>query len=105
MVVVRERGSGCGGWFVWQQQQQRVRPAEMSSKGRLVGDLTEREQERLKMRRDSDTKAGELEKMEKMLQQTKGMFEKKAESSSEAKNYEENMGVYLRSFTPGFIGL
>ncbi|CAL8394016.1 unnamed protein product [Boreogadus saida] len=62
----------------------------MSSKGRL-GDLTDREQGQLKMRRDSDTKAAELVKMEKMLQQTKGMFEKKAESSSETKNYEENM--------------
>ena len=70
---------------------------EMSSKGRL-GDLTDREQDQLKMRRDSDTKAAELVKMEKMLQQTKGIFEKKAESSSETKNYEENMGLYLHSY-------
>ncbi|KAK0138657.1 Coiled-coil domain-containing protein 18 [Merluccius polli] len=67
------------------------RPGDMSSKSRFMGDLTEREQELLKIRRDSDTKAAELVKMEKMLQQTKGMFEKKAESSSETKNYEENM--------------
>ncbi|KAJ3599601.1 hypothetical protein NHX12_033557 [Muraenolepis orangiensis] len=56
-----------------------------------AGGPTEREQELLRIRRDSDTKAAQLVDMEKMLQETKGMFEKKAEGGSEAKNYEENM--------------
>ncbi|XP_071380417.1 coiled-coil domain-containing protein 18 [Centroberyx affinis] len=54
-------------------------------------ELTEREQELLKIRRDSDTKAAELVKMEKMLQQTKDLFDKKTESGSESKGYQENM--------------
>ncbi|TNN27141.1 Coiled-coil domain-containing protein 18 [Liparis tanakae] len=48
------------------------------------GELTQREQEFLKIRRDSDTKAAELVKMEKMLQQTKSLWDKKTESSSES---------------------
>lgn len=48
------------------------------------GELSEKEQELLKIRRDSDTKACELAKMEKMLQETKGMLEKKNESSVES---------------------
>uniref|UniRef100_A0A3Q2CWI3 Si:ch73-389b16.1 n=1 Tax=Cyprinodon variegatus TaxID=28743 RepID=A0A3Q2CWI3_CYPVA len=55
------------------------------------GELTEREQQMLRIRRDSDTKAAELAKMEKMLQQTKNMLEKKTDSSSESKGYQENM--------------
>ncbi|XP_072294851.1 uncharacterized protein [Eucyclogobius newberryi] len=55
------------------------------------GDLTQREQELLKIRRDSDTKAAELVKMEKMLEQTRGLFEKKNESGAENKDIEENM--------------
>ena len=56
-------------------------------------DLTQREQERLKLRRDSDTKAAELVKMEKMLQQTKNLLDKKAEPGSESMDYQENMGL------------
>ncbi|XP_035997492.1 uncharacterized protein si:ch73-389b16.1 [Fundulus heteroclitus] len=55
------------------------------------GELTQREQEMLRIRRDSDTKATELAKMEKMLQQTKNMLEKKTDSSVESKGYQENM--------------
>ncbi|XP_055077270.1 uncharacterized protein si:ch73-389b16.1 [Periophthalmus magnuspinnatus] len=54
-------------------------------------DLTQREQELLKIRRDSDTKAAELAKMEKMLQQTKSLLEKKSEGGAESKDIEENM--------------
>ncbi|MEQ2209516.1 hypothetical protein XENOCAPTIV_000114 [Xenoophorus captivus] len=55
------------------------------------GELTQREQELLRIRRDSDTKAAELAKMEKMLQQTKNMLEKKTDFSMESKGYQENM--------------
>ncbi|XP_046906000.1 coiled-coil domain-containing protein 18 [Hypomesus transpacificus] len=52
---------------------------------RFRGELTEKEQELLKIRRDSDTKACELAKMEKMLQETKGLLDKKSETSAESK--------------------
>ncbi|GAA6230948.1 uncharacterized protein si:ch73-389b16.1 [Lates japonicus] len=54
-------------------------------------ELSQREQELLKIRRDSDTKAAELVKMEKMLQQTKNLLDKKTESGSESMGYQENM--------------
>ena len=57
-------------------------------------ELTQREQELLKIRRDSDTKAAQLVKMEKMLQQTKNLLDKKTESGSESMGYQENMGMY-----------
>lgn len=57
------------------------------------GELTQREQEMLKIRRDSDTKAAELAKMEKMLQQTKDLLDKKTESGSESsRGLQDNMG-------------
>uniref|UniRef100_A0A3B4B7N6 Uncharacterized protein n=1 Tax=Periophthalmus magnuspinnatus TaxID=409849 RepID=A0A3B4B7N6_9GOBI len=59
-------------------------------------DLTQREQELLKIRRDSDTKAAELAKMEKMLQQTKSLLEKKSEGGAESKDIEENMDLEER---------
>ncbi|KAM4739412.1 uncharacterized protein FYW61_003878 isoform 2-T3 [Anableps anableps] len=59
------------------------------------GELTQREQELLRIRRDSDTKAAELAKMEKMLQQTKNMMEKKTDLSSESK--VENLEEKVRS--------
>lgn len=58
------------------------------------GELTQREKELLKIRRDSDTKAAELVKMEKMLQQTKNLLDKKTDSGSERMGYQENMGMY-----------
>ncbi|XP_039667636.1 uncharacterized protein si:ch73-389b16.1 [Perca fluviatilis] len=54
-------------------------------------ELTQREQDLLKIRRDSDTKAAELVKMEKMLEQTKNLFDKKTESGSDSMGYQENM--------------
>nr|XP_046248076.1 uncharacterized protein si:ch73-389b16.1 [Scatophagus argus] len=54
-------------------------------------ELTQKEKEMLKIRRDSDTKAAELVKMEKMLQQTKSLLDKKTESGSDSKGFQENM--------------
>ncbi|KAF3691313.1 Coiled-coil domain-containing protein 18 Sarcoma antigen NY-SAR-24 [Channa argus] len=54
-------------------------------------ELTQREQELLKIRRDSDTKAAQLVKMEKMLEQTKSLLDKKTESGPEKMGYQENM--------------
>lgn len=58
------------------------------------GQLTEREQELLRIRRDSDTKVSQLAKMEKMLQDTKGLMEKKTMSGTESEGYRDNMGLY-----------
>lgn len=55
-------------------------------------ELTQREQDLLKFRRDSDTKAAELVKMEKMLEQTKSLMEKKREPALDCTGYQENMG-------------
>lgn len=66
-------------------------------------ELTQREKDMLKLRRDSDTKATELVKMEKMLEQTKNLLDKKTESPLDSKGYQENMGVYLkRNISPCF---
>uniref|UniRef100_A0A3Q4ARL3 Uncharacterized protein n=1 Tax=Mola mola TaxID=94237 RepID=A0A3Q4ARL3_MOLML len=54
-------------------------------------ELTQREKDMLKLRRDSDTKATELVKMEKMLEQTKNLLDKKTESPLDSKGYQENM--------------
>lgn len=60
-------------------------------------ELTQREQDLLKIRRGSDAKATELVKMEKMLQQTKNLMDKKTEESgSESMGYQENMGLYQK---------
>lgn len=57
-------------------------------------ELSQRERELLKIRRDSDSKAAELVKMEKMLQQTKDLMDKKTQSGTEKMGYQENMGLY-----------
>ncbi|KAK5930189.1 hypothetical protein CgunFtcFv8_026449 [Champsocephalus gunnari] len=54
-------------------------------------ELTPRQRELLKIRRDSDTKAAELVKMEKMLQQTKDLLDRKTESCSDSMDLQENM--------------
>ncbi|XP_034035026.1 uncharacterized protein si:ch73-389b16.1 [Thalassophryne amazonica] len=54
-------------------------------------ELSPRQQELLKIPRDSDTKAAELVKMEKMLQQTKDLLDKKAGPGTESTDYQENM--------------
>lgn len=59
------------------------------------GELSQREKELLKVRRDSDTKAAELVKMERMLEQTKNKLEKKTESTLGSTGYQENMGIYV----------
>uniref|UniRef100_A0A3P8VK30 Si:ch73-389b16.1 n=1 Tax=Cynoglossus semilaevis TaxID=244447 RepID=A0A3P8VK30_CYNSE len=53
--------------------------------------MTQRELELVKIRRDSDTKAAELVKMEKMLQQTKDLIDRKNEKSSDTAGCQENM--------------
>lgn len=55
-------------------------------------ELTQREQDLLKCRRDSDTKAAELVKMEKMLEQTKSLMDKKREPAFDCTGYQDNMG-------------
>ncbi|TWW57476.1 uncharacterized protein si:ch73-389b16.1 [Takifugu flavidus] len=54
-------------------------------------ELGQREQDLLKFRRDSDTTAAELVKMEKMLEQTKSLMEKKREPTLDCTGYQENM--------------
>ncbi|CAG05646.1 unnamed protein product [Tetraodon nigroviridis] len=54
-------------------------------------ELTQREQDLLKFRRDSDTKAAELVKMERMLEQTKSLMDKKREPALDCTGYQENM--------------
>ncbi|XP_071202064.1 coiled-coil domain-containing protein 18-like isoform X1 [Salvelinus alpinus] len=52
---------------------------------KVQGELSEREQQMLLIRRDSDTKALQLSKMEKMLAETRGKLYKKTESGTESK--------------------
>ncbi|XP_031641622.1 coiled-coil domain-containing protein 18 [Oncorhynchus kisutch] len=47
---------------------------------KVQGELSEREQQMLLIRRDSDTKALQLSEMEKMLAETRGKLDKKTES-------------------------
>lgn len=69
-------------------------------------ELTQKEQEMLKIRRDSDTKAAELVKMERMLQQTKNLLDKKTESGSKSLGYQENMGeCYKQGFLTSYFHL
>ncbi|KAF7658106.1 hypothetical protein LDENG_00017390 [Lucifuga dentata] len=58
---------------------------------KLHSDLSQREQDLLKIRRESDTKATELGKMEKMLQQTKDLLDKKTDSGTEKMGYQETL--------------
>lgn len=61
---------------------------------RYNSELSQREQEMLRIRRDSDTKAAELVKMEKMLEHTKGLMDKKKETAADSKDYQDNMGMH-----------
>ncbi|KAM3619374.1 uncharacterized protein V6R79_007072 [Siganus canaliculatus] len=55
-------------------------------------ELSQREKDLLKIRRDSDTKAAELVKMEKMMERTKSLMEKKTEPSTDSSmGYKDNM--------------
>lgn len=58
-------------------------------------ELSEKERERLLIRRASGANASQLAHMEKMLQETKGLLEKKTETDSESKACGDTMGVYL----------
>lgn len=60
------------------------------------GELSEREKELLLIRRASGAKASQLAQMEKMLQETKGMLDKKNEISAEKKPCGDTMGLYHR---------
>ncbi|KAF6721976.1 Coiled-coil domain-containing protein 18 [Oryzias melastigma] len=62
-----------------------------SDMSKCHSELTQQEQELLKIRRDSDTKATELAKMERMLQQTKSLMDKKTESGSDSMGFQENL--------------
>eukprot|EP00063_Salmo_salar_P003752 XP_013978587.1 PREDICTED: coiled-coil domain-containing protein 18 isoform X4 [Salmo salar] len=52
---------------------------------KVQGELSEREQQMLLIRRESDTKTLQLSKMEKMLAETRGKLDKKTESGTESK--------------------
>ncbi|XP_051754250.1 uncharacterized protein si:ch73-389b16.1 [Ctenopharyngodon idella] len=54
-------------------------------------ELSEREKERLLIRRASGANASQLAHMEKMLQETKGLLEKKTETDSESKACGDTM--------------
>ncbi|KTG46796.1 hypothetical protein cypCar_00014494 [Cyprinus carpio] len=54
-------------------------------------ELSERERERLLIRRASGANASQLAHMEKMLQETKGLLEKKTETDSESKACGDTM--------------
>lgn len=58
-------------------------------------ELSEREKERLLIRRASGANASQLAHMEKMLQETKGLLEKKTETDSESKACGDTMGMYI----------
>ncbi|XP_061744239.1 coiled-coil domain-containing protein 18 [Nerophis ophidion] len=63
------------------------------------GEPSPRERERLKIRRDSDSKAAQLAKMEKLMQQTKDLMDKRTESGSEKvqENLVEDLEEKVRS--------
>lgn len=63
----------------------------------LSGELSEKERKLLLIRRASGTKASQLAQMEKMLQETKSMMDKKTEKDTEKNTYEDNMGLYHSS--------
>ena len=58
------------------------------------GELSEREKDLLLIRRASGAKASQLAQMEKMLQETKGMLDKKNETGTDKKTCGDTMGLY-----------
>ncbi|XP_046710701.1 coiled-coil domain-containing protein 18 [Silurus meridionalis] len=62
---------------------------------KVRGDLSEKERELLMIRRASGAKASQLAQMEKMLQETKSMMEKKTETSTEKNIYDDTMVTEL----------
>lgn len=63
---------------------------------KVQGELSEREQQMLLIRRESDTKTLQLSKMEKMLAETRGKLDKKTEPGTESKGRDnrDDMGLY-----------
>lgn len=57
-------------------------------------ELSEKERELLMIRRASGAKASQMAQMEKMLQETKTMMDKKTEMATEKNTSEDNMGQY-----------
>ncbi|KAI5628343.1 hypothetical protein C0J50_2833 [Silurus asotus] len=62
---------------------------------KVRGELSEKERELLMIRRVSGAKASQLAQMEKMLQETKSMMEKKTETSTEKNLYDDTMVTEL----------
>ncbi|XP_060774309.1 coiled-coil domain-containing protein 18 [Neoarius graeffei] len=58
---------------------------------KFPGDLSEKERELLMIRRASGAKASQLAQMEKMLQETKSMLDKKTEMGTEKITCGDNM--------------
>ncbi|XP_017334671.1 clusterin-associated protein 1 homolog [Ictalurus punctatus] len=58
---------------------------------KLRGELSEKERELLMIRRASGAKASQLAQMEKMLQETKSMMDRKTEMGTEKNTSEDNM--------------
>lgn len=61
-------------------------------------ELSEKERELLRIRRASGTKASQLAQMEKMLQETKSMLEKKDEMGMKKEACGDTMGLYHSLF-------
>ncbi|XP_036825273.1 uncharacterized protein LOC110521721 isoform X1 [Oncorhynchus mykiss] len=66
----------------WRHEPKRQSTEDMN---KVQGELSEREQQMLRIRRDSVTKAFQLSKMEKMLAETRGKLDKKPEPGTESK--------------------
>ncbi|XP_072539253.1 uncharacterized protein [Salminus brasiliensis] len=82
-----------------QVQRRQTEAAQLSSSimqleedmNKYRGELSEREKELLLIRRASGAKASQLAQMEKMLQETKGMLDKKSEKGTEKKACGDTM--------------
>lgn len=70
---------------------------------KFPGDLSEKERELLMIRRASGAKASQLAQMEKMLQETKSMLDKKTEMGTEKITCGDNMGLYHSSLCVGLM--
>ncbi|XP_051930156.1 uncharacterized protein si:ch73-389b16.1 [Hippocampus zosterae] len=62
-----------------------------------MDELSPRERELLKIRRDSDTKAAQLHKMEKLMRQTKDLMDKRGEPDKVQENMVEDLEEKVRS--------
>ncbi|XP_061540474.1 uncharacterized protein si:ch73-389b16.1 [Phyllopteryx taeniolatus] len=62
-----------------------------------MDELSPRERELLKIRRDSDSKAAQLLKMEKLMQQTKDLLDKRSEPDKVQENMVEDLEEKVRS--------